>query len=81
MSCSLVSRRRSFGSIRLKEARAGRGRLSKISKGNMEVMTMATDSSKIKPPGRLLLPVSLTEIGKACGGDTSFSASPTTSGR
>ena len=32
-------------------------------------MTMATDSSKIKLPGRLLLPASLEEIGKACGGD------------
>ncbi len=29
---------------------------------------MATDSSKIKLPGRLLLPASLEEIGKACGG-------------
>ena len=35
----------------------------------MDVMAMATDSSKIKPPGRLLLPASLEEIGKACGGD------------
>jgi hypothetical protein len=33
----------------------------------MDVMTMATDSSKIKPPGRLLLPASFEEIGKACG--------------
>lgn len=32
-------------------------------------MTMATDSSKIKLLGRLLLPASLEEIGKACGGD------------
>jgi hypothetical protein len=33
----------------------------------MNVMIMATDSSKIKPPGRLLLPASLEEIGKPCG--------------
>jgi hypothetical protein len=50
-----------------KEVRAGSGRLSKISKGNMNVMVMATNNSKIKPTGRLLILASLEEIDKACG--------------